>query len=760
VSNDKPNPLGTLLCTGASLETSVDDGRQFTTIDPTSEQEQAIVSIERWLELARENRDGKVFVLAGYAGTGKALAFDQEVQTPEGPRPIGLLRVGDAIFRRDGSVGRVTGVFPQGIRQAFRVTFRDGAWVECDGEHLWSVWSHKHRQTGGALRVMALNQIVAEGLCFESGPYKWSIPLCQPLEYSSRDLPVDPYLLGLLIGDGTYLGTSPTLVTPDMDAELVEAASRLLPSGMTVTTDRAPQCPRHLFVDPTERGNRLGRAIRGLDLDVNSPERFVPLSYLYSSVAQRQALLQGLMDTDGSCVKNRTSFSTMSLRLKDDVVRLVQSLGGTAIAQQQLRGEWQVNIKVHNCPFRLRRKAARWSASWKNPPSRFIVRVEPTRVCEHVCIKVDAGDELFLTKDHIVTHNTAVTGILAADLVREARVAFAAPTGMAAAVLARSLAARGVFPDYCGTIHSLLYRPLVDDATGAHTGWERKEKLDYDLLVIDEASMVSEELLNDLVSYNIPLLAIGDGGQLPPVGEDVSLMAKPHARLIEVHRQALDNPVVALSVAVRQGADWKAIVRASRDPRLQYQDAFDSTTLVMDSFRGFRDRPQSEDPLVICGMNHTRKMLNDASRTGLGPDLVVGDRVTCLRNQYFNKTLLANGFRGTVKKVAPSRTPHQLFADVAFPEESLDLLGGRLCKTQFGRSKPIALFTDVDGCRSWDQVGLLFDYGNALTCHRAQGQQRRRVILVVEDFAASADEFLRWLYTGITRCVNDLVVMF
>jgi exodeoxyribonuclease V len=409
------------------------------------------------------------------------------------------------------------------------------------------------------------------------------------------------------------------------------------------------------------------------------------------------------------------------------------------------------------------------SASTDTDDGRQFTVIDPTDEQQRAIEKVkgwlervaDHEDGLvFVLGGYAGTGKTAVTGILAKDMVRERRVAFAAPTGMAAAVLRRSLAARGVFPDYCGTIHRLLYRPLQDEATGHVIGWEKKDRLEYDNLVIDEASMLSSEVLDDLVSYRLPILAVGDHGQLPPVGEDVNLMARPNARLEEVHRQALDNPVVAFSVAVRQGADWRAIVRASTDPRLAHVDSFDSTALVMDRFKGFQNRPPTDDPLVICGMNKSRKMLNAAARAGLGPDLVVGDRVTCLRNQYLSDKLLANGFRGVVRKLGTTRNAHQTVADVNFPDESLDLVDGRLCRQQFGAEKTISKFTEVDGCRSWEEAGLLFDYGNALTCHRAQGQQRRSVIVLVEDFASTAEEFRRWLYTAASRAVYDLTVMF
>ncbi len=360
------------------------------------------------------------------------------------------------------------------------------------------------------------------------------------------------------------------------------------------------------------------------------------------------------------------------------------------------------------------------------------------------------------------TGKTTLLGILAGDLCRSLRVAFCTLTGKAATILDRSLRANNVFPAFCGTIHRMMYQPLVDEGTGAVVGWERATQLPYDVVVVDEASMLSLSMFEDMRQFGVPIIAVGDHGQLPPVGEDVGLMMDPDIRLETVRRQALNNPIIHLSMVVRQGGDWRGFIKASADPRLQHVPAFDVAHLVMEQFRGFQDRPFSEDPLVLCGMNRTRAMLNKAARATLPdrPLIVDGERVICLKNAYLTQLLLANGFCGKVTKQGYSVNPNHINLQVVFPDEGLELLDGMACRAQFGAEKTFKTFVEVSPLyRSWHEVGLLLDYGYARTVHKAQGSQADDAVLMVERFG-DPEHFRRWLYTGVTRASKNLKVAF
>lgn len=523
-------------------------------------------ALDALLAFASGEHGAQMMTLEGYAGTGKSLADDQLVQTPEGPREIGSLHVGDLVFGANGRPTRVVGVFPQGERQAYRVTFRDGSSVESDMDHLWAVWTHKQRQIGSQPSVLPLREIAEKGLRFPSGPHRFCIPLCAPVEYQKAELPMEPYLLGVLIGDGTCLGKTPTVCTPDSDKQIILNLERLLPVGMTVVEDRSPACPRYRLVDRESRGNRLAAVLRSLDLDKSSPERSIPEIYLRGSIEQRLSLLRGLMDTDGSCRKNRTTFSTKSAPLAATMANLVQSLGGTAIIHPQARaGEIEVNVKLLVCPFTLRRKAARWSPSTKNPPSRFITAIEATRLCAHTCIKVEAEDGLFLTNDYIVTHNTTLVGELVRRLGGQMDIAIAAPTNKAVGVLQEKVGPQG--DAEFRSIHSFLGLKLRENEDGTRQCQQDGSPSlhQYQLAIVDECSMIGGDLFGMIVSAarSCRVLFVGDPAQLPPVEKAAHrpLLSPTFDRvqhkaiLTEVVRQAADNPIIAMSMRIREAIE-------------------------------------------------------------------------------------------------------------------------------------------------------------------------------------------------------------
>ena len=361
------------------------------------------------------------------------------------------------------------------------------------------------------------------------------------------------------------------------------------------------------------------------------------------------------------------------------------------------------------------------------------------------------------------TGKTTILGFFARYAQKHYNVAYCALTGKASSVLLRSLRSHGVDPGYCGTVHGLMYQPQTDEETGAILGWGKNEAIDYDLIVVDEASMLSGELLDDLASYRVPILAVGDHGQLPPVGEDAGVMQDPDIRLEKVLRQACDNPIIALSIIIRRGGDWRSFVKQCQDPRIQHVDAMEATSLAMNKFKGVTSRPMSEDPLLLCGTNRMRAELNRAARIPLQTDeiLVPGERIIVLKNQRLSGMFLANGFLGKVTGLGHAPNPLHVCAHVNFADEGLELRNGMMCRAQFGAPRTIREFGEVNpDIRSWHEIGLLVDYGYAITCHKSQGSQSDNVVVCVERMGMGEEEFRRWLYTAASRSTKNLTMVF
>jgi exodeoxyribonuclease-5 len=310
-------------------------------------------------------------------------------------------------------------------------------------------------------------------------------------------------------------------------------------------------------------------------------------------------------------------------------------------------------------------------------------------------------------------------------------VAFAAFTGKAAHVMRQKGCAGAT------TIHALIYRPADEGEEGELLFSLRPDApaSKADLIIIDECSMVDEELGKDLLSFGKPVLVLGDPAQLPPVrGGGFFTEAEPDFMLTEIHRQAADNPIIRLSMDIREG----------REP----DGGGDGLRLLS------RHEISPEDILaadqVLVGTNRTRKRFNERIRELKGhsdPTPEAGEKLVCLRNN--RKKGLLNGGIWLVASRKAQRAGRARMS--VAPEE-----GGRPVNI----SVPAAFFTEGPESvpfplrRGADE----FDYGYALTVHKAQGSQWNAIVLFDESYAFR-DHRARWLYTAVTRAAERLTIV-
>ncbi len=359
-------------------------------------------------------------ILADDMGVGKSVPLHIRVITPRGIRRFGDLRVGDQVMGRDGMPHNVTGVYPQGVLPAYRITFSDGSSTLCSDDHLWAVKSAVRKKRGLPYRVLTTREI-RERLHDAAGNARHYIPIADPMHFGQRPmLPIEPYLLGCLLGDGG-LTRRGSLRFTTADAEILASCRALLPTG----TEMVPlQRYDYQIRKPSGEPDRLGAVLDGFGLaGRGSATKFIPSVYKTASLSDRLALLQGLLDTDGTTnPKNgNVEFTTVSDQLAQDAAFLVRSLGGVARMRYKpqpkymYKGEQRIGKPAYRVgislppefpPFRLTRKLARYTPRSKYLPTRAIVNVEYEQDCEMMCIAVDAPDKLFLVDDFIVTHNT------------------------------------------------------------------------------------------------------------------------------------------------------------------------------------------------------------------------------------------------------------------------------------------------------------------------------------------------------------------
>jgi phosphate starvation-inducible protein PhoH and related proteins len=361
---------------------------------------------------------------------GRAQPLTSQILTPLGWRNMGQLEVGDYVIGRDGQATQVLGVYPQGQKPVYRVTMTDGSSTVTCAEHLWKVTtaSDKRRYTGP--RVLELGEMIGKERAAHQ--YRYEIPMVQAVEFPTQPVPLEPYALGLLLGDGCITGTT-TPAFASQDTELVAALEAGIPNIELVHKGAYDYTLKH------KGGTRGGLRppnpamvpLRALELaGTNSATKFVPDVYKYNSPEVRLAVVQGLLDTDGGPVTQtgrtcRVQYTTISQRLRDDMVFLVRSLGGVANVRTRkaegrkpgyARGRdvpynhdafvLEIRLPEQLAPFRLTRKLEKYRNMGSGRPMRFIKKIEALGVEETQCIRVAAADHLYVTDDFIVTHNT------------------------------------------------------------------------------------------------------------------------------------------------------------------------------------------------------------------------------------------------------------------------------------------------------------------------------------------------------------------
>jgi exodeoxyribonuclease-5 len=339
--------------------------------------------------------------------------------------------------------------------------------------------------------------------------------------------------------------------------------------------------------------------------------------------------------------------------------------------------------------------------------------------------------QIFRLFGYAGTGKTTLARKIAEDI--DGDVAFAAFTGKAALVL-RSKGCKNA-----RTIHSLIYRARETDADEpAFVLNDESSVMTSALVMIDECSMVDADLGRDLLSFGKPVLVLGDPAQLPPVkGGGFFTDAEPDVMLTEVHRQAADNPIIRLSMRVREGETFALC--AHGDARVIEKRDIDAASVT------------SADQ-VLVGLNRTRRAYNKRLRALFGheePSPEPGDKLVCLRNDK-TKGLL-NGSIWIVKSTAATRKNRLSMTVVSEDDPSRRPLRiGVLPEFFHGTEANLPL----EIRRGSDE----FDYGYALTVHKAQGSQWDNVVLFDESYAFR-EHRRRWLYTGITRAASNLTLV-
>ena len=388
-----------------------------------------------YLEQAQQS--GKHGKMLKARGIGAEQPHSEIVKTFNGDKLVGQVKVGDKLIGIDGKETTILEIYPQGLKDVYEVELMDGRKIRCGIDHLWYVKDFTKKDKKNA-RPVKLSEMIEKGLYWDinggkNKMYKYKIPKQEPINYPKQKLPIDPYILGLLIGDGTL--TTKNIKIATEDKFIIEEIERLLPN-YSLNKDKS-NC-NYIFVDKdrfnitseelskyhnSQYGlNRIKREIEFLGLNVKCFDKFIPEIYKMGSIEQRFSLLQGLMDSDGSInTEGNKEFSNSNLTLIKDVADLVRSLGmkcrisegrpertkqwqdkGKVICKQ----EYRLHIITNETIFRLPRKVKRCKIRKTFEDSAIVNITKLNYQEESSCFLVDNETHTYLTTDYTVTHNS------------------------------------------------------------------------------------------------------------------------------------------------------------------------------------------------------------------------------------------------------------------------------------------------------------------------------------------------------------------
>lgn len=383
---------------------------------------------ENQKDYIRSIAENTITFCQGKPGSGKALTLNAKLFTRTGPISMGEVKIGDEIANPDGSFSKVLAIYPQGKKRVFRVYFSNETYVDCCEEHLWEIKHHNQKN-----KIVVNTKYLMNNCRGYQDKRVLSIECTKPVNFDRKTYVIDPYLLGIMIAEGNC--TNGNVVFTTRESEILSKVGSLIDSNYTIKTKEKID-HRIVKKQRSSKHNIYKEELKTLGLwGKYSYEKHIPEIYKYGSIDQRIALLQGLMDGDGTISKKgSTSYATTSYRLAQDFCELVYSLGGTTRIRSKQgslktggvrhRTSYRCHISLPNdiSVFFLDRKKRKQTPRTKYLPKLYVDRVEKLGYKEMQCIKVDHKNSLYLTDNYIPTHNTHIAVGLALEYLLEEKV--------------------------------------------------------------------------------------------------------------------------------------------------------------------------------------------------------------------------------------------------------------------------------------------------------------------------------------------------
>lgn len=571
----------------------------------------------------------------GPGGAGKALPLTTRVYTKDGVRQIGDLKVGDFILGSQGET-EVIGVYPQGKKKEVKITFSDGRTVVCCEDHLWSF-------TINGVRDYKLLTLPTKYI--DPTKAKFFLPKPKAVDFNAKEFFIPPYVLGILLGDGSL--NHGTVAFTNIDLDIIDRVRNIVAKdGIRLTNNDIT----YRLITDRGKPNPYLDEIRRLGIDKKSIYKFIPQEYLYGSKEQRLELLRGLLDTDGTIGTQHkgVSFSSSSKRLIEDVKILAESLGLYAgnVRAKKTTHELHYRITIErgeDILFHASRKANRYSVN-QNPTYSYVQSVEYLDTeSEMVCIKVDAEDELFLVEDYVLTHNTNV-------------------------VVRYAVKALGISPKQIVTAgHNKHSAEGIQSSIGNEKTFAKEDLITQlsnktllegtKLLIIDEIGGFSQQEIEDIASLvqanypTVPLIVMGDPNQVTASLRESVAVEKGFTSTKDSILQGIYNIVDVTPLFTRFRSDNPAIVN------------------LQDSF--LKRKEEFTGGVGVANVDASQITSTDTPIIGTYIDSTTGNLLPILFNSYSKNP---NRTRAVIVATPEQQISYKAQIEKSFPNSTIEVL--------------------------------------------------------------------------------------
>ena len=669
----------------------------------------------------------------------------------------------------------------------YEVEFANGSKVKCNGDHLWTYHSDNWRDKN-KWETTELNNLMDYEKEDNRGhkQRKYSIPTNSAINLPEKEYSVHPYIIGAFIGDGCC--KEKYLTISGIDEDVYNKIASLLGDDIKIKKYTANNFIWH-FKNKTGL-LKTKDIFSTLDEIYNkkSYEKTIPEEYLQGSIQQRWELIQGLFDTDGNILnagnRIRVSYSTTSKKLAKQIKYLLQTLGiesSIYVRDKEKQNhakhdEYKIGVNCDNSVKKMFFSSKRKTKNIDFDAKSFrlydrtkiinIRKLNSNEISQGHCIMVEDLEHLYcVTKDFIVTHNTTTSKVIVEKYLNipEESVLALAPTASAAKRLQSQWKETKTIQK--GIYHSKRFFDKKEGVFKYNHELKTEEELkQYELLLIDEASMVDYDLFCDLKSFNKKMLFMGDKAQLPPV-------KKKKIDNTDILFNVMDYSTVELNESLRQNKD-SDILKICTNMRnhkktdiKKYKDV-----LFLNKHQLNEDFILRADQIIVS-TNEWRKEINEYVKKANGnfsktPD--VGEKIIFTENNYDvvsdKGSYVMNSLIGTITEIGNPIIKNINNKNVSVSYATIDTEVGifkdiLIDIRPFLEDVPSDLIEKKDGTFLYEEMCRI-DYGWAITSHKSQGQEWDKVLYIQSSsFPRGKEDSWKEAYTACSRAKDKLIIV-